>query len=273
MMTEFRARWIGWAAAALLGCCVPGWAQVQLGDQLALNLGGSVSGGYSGSQTNQGPSSNGLVFGGTANLSGYYHSPQFLSFDINPFYNQSRNDSNYQSITNSSGVNASTTMFGGSKYPAYVNYSDAYNSEGNFSVPGLGNYRTNGNGQTLGVGWSGNPTGLPSFSVGYQLGTTTIRSMGPMAKITPNISRFSRPRIIIWRDFVWAEDITTRTQATLCLRFFPRSLFHKPNRTAQRTTSICLATWHWTAVPGQITQGPPRDMMPWGLRIRRRLTW
>ena len=169
-MTEVRGRWIGWAAAVLLGCCVPGWAQVQVGDQLALNLGGSVSGGYSGSQTNQGPSSNGLVFGGTANLSGYYHSAQFLSFDISPFLNQSRNDSNYQSITNSSGVNASTTLFGGSKYPGYVNYSDAYNSEGNFSVPGLGNYRTNGNGQTLGVGWSGNPTGLPSFSVGYQLG-------------------------------------------------------------------------------------------------------
>ena len=169
-MTEVRGRWIGWAAAVLLGCCVPGWAQVQVGDQLALNLGGSVSGGYSGSQTNQGPSSNGLVFGGTANLSGYYHSAQFLSFDISPFLNQSRNDSNYQSITNSSGVNASTTLFGGSKYPGYVNYSDAYNSEGNFSVPGLGNYRTNGNGQSLGVGWSGNPTGLPSFSVGYQLG-------------------------------------------------------------------------------------------------------
>jgi hypothetical protein len=170
MMTEVRARWIGWAAAALLGCCAAGWAQVQLGDQLALNLGGSVSGGYSGSLTNQGPSSNGVVFGGNANLSGYYHNSQFLSFDISPFYNQSRNNSNYQSITDSSGVTANTTLFGGSKYPGYVNYSDLYNGEGNFSVPGIGNYRTNGNGQTFGVGWSGNPTGLPSFTVGYQTG-------------------------------------------------------------------------------------------------------
>jgi len=119
---------------------------VKVGDQLALNLGGSATAGYSGSLTNQGPSSNGLIFGGNANLSGYYHSAQFLSFDVSPFYNESRNDSNYQSLTNSSGVNASTTIFGGSKYPGYVNYSDAYNSEGNFSVPGIGNYRTNGNG-------------------------------------------------------------------------------------------------------------------------------
>jgi len=177
-MTAVRARRIGWAAAALLCCCSPGRAQVQVGDQLALNLSGSATAGYSGSLTNQGPSSNGLIFGGNANLSGYYHSAQFLSFDISPFYNESRNDSNYQSLTNSSGVNASTTIFGGSKYPGYVNYSDAYNSEGNYSVPGIGNYRTSGNGQTLGVGWSGNPTGLPSFAVGYQLGTNDYSLYG-----------------------------------------------------------------------------------------------
>ena len=177
-MAAVRTRWLGWAAAALVGCCVPAWSQVQAGDQLAFNLSGSASGGYSGSQTNQGPSSNGLIVGGNANLSGYFHSAQFLSFDVSPFYNESRNDSNYQSLTNSSGVNASATIFGGSKYPGYVNYSDAYNSEGNFSVPGVGNYRTNGNGQTFGVGWSGNPTGLPSFTVGYQLGTNDYSLYG-----------------------------------------------------------------------------------------------
>jgi hypothetical protein len=170
MVTERQIRKIGWAVAALLWCSAPARPQAQLGDQLAFNLGGSASAGYSGSLGNQGPASNGLTLGGNANLSGYYHSPQFLSFNISPFYNQSRNDSNYQSITDSSGVIASTTLFGGSKYPGYVNYSDLYNSEGNYSVPGIGNYRTNGNGQTFGVGWSGNPTGLPSFTVGYQQG-------------------------------------------------------------------------------------------------------
>ena len=65
----------------------------QLGDQLALTAGGNVSAGYSGSYTNEGPSSHGLLFGGNGDISGSYHSPQFLSFDVSPFYNQSRNDS------------------------------------------------------------------------------------------------------------------------------------------------------------------------------------
>lgn len=178
MVTAGHSRKLGWVAAALLCCSAPAWAQAQLGDQLGFNLGGSVSAGYSGSNTNQGPGSNGITFGGNANLTGYYHTPQFLSFNVTPFYDQSRNNSNYQSITDSSGVTASTSIFGGSKYPGYVNYSDLYNGEGNYSVPGIGNYRTNGNGQTFGVGWSGNPAGLPTFTVGYQQGTSDYSIYG-----------------------------------------------------------------------------------------------
>ena len=177
MVTVGRARKFGWAVAALLWCSAPAWPQAQLGD-LAFNLGGNVSAGYSGSQTNQGPASNGVTFGGTADLNGYFHSPQFLSFGITPFYDQSRNNSNYQSITDSSGVIANTTLFGGSKYPGYLNFNDLYNGEGNYSVPGIGNYRTNGNGETFGVGWSGNPTGLPSFTVGYQQGNNDYSVYG-----------------------------------------------------------------------------------------------
>jgi len=177
MVTERQARKFGWALAALLWCSAPAWPQAQAGD-LAFNLAGNISGGYSGSTTNQGPASNGATFGGTADLNGYFHSPQFLSFGITPFYDQSRNNSNYQSITNSSGVIANTTFFGGSKYPGYFNYNDLYNGEGNYSVPGIGNYRTSGNGQTLGVGWSGNPTGLPSFTVGYQQGSNDYSIYG-----------------------------------------------------------------------------------------------
>jgi len=177
MVTERQARKFGWVLAALLWCSAPAWPQAQAGD-LAFNLAGNASVGYSGSTTNQGPSSNGAIFGGTADLNGYFHSPQFLSFSITPFYDQSRNNSNYQSITNSSGVIANSTFFGGSKYPGYFNYSDLYNGEGNYSVPGIGNYRTSGNGQTLGVGWSGNPTGLPSFTMGYQQGSNDYSIYG-----------------------------------------------------------------------------------------------
>jgi len=142
-------------------------AQVTAGDA-SMNLNGSVSGGYSGSFADQGPSGHGFGAGGNADLSGFYYSPQFLSFDIAPFYDQSRNNSNYQSITASSGVTARVNLFDGSKYPGYVDYSDVYNSEGNFLLPGIANYRTNGNAQSFGVGWSGRPTDTLSFAAGYQ---------------------------------------------------------------------------------------------------------
>jgi len=177
MGSRFYARVIGMAVAGLLWCSAPVWAQAQLGES-ALTLGGNVSAGYSGSFTNEGPSSHGILFGGNADLSGYYHSPQFLSFDVTPFYNQSRNDSTFQSITDSSGVTENTTIFGGSKYPGYVNYNKMYNSEGNYFVPGIANYKTNGNGQTIGMGWSATPSDALSLSVGYQNGSNNYSVYG-----------------------------------------------------------------------------------------------
>lgn len=169
-MHSVRRRY-GWNIAVLALLFLAPWsiasAQVTAGD-VNMNLSGSVSGGYSGSYANFSPSTNGTGFGGTGDLSGFYYNPQFLSFSVAPFYNQSRNNSTYQSITDSSGVTASTTIFGGSKYPGNLTYSNIYNSEGNFFLPGIANYRTNGNSQTFGVGWSGNPTDAFSFSTGYQ---------------------------------------------------------------------------------------------------------
>jgi len=41
--------------------------------------------------------------GGTANLSGSFHSPNFLSFNVGVYLNQSRANSNFQSISDASG--------------------------------------------------------------------------------------------------------------------------------------------------------------------------
>ena len=177
MRIRVGARVIGMAVAGLLCCHVTTWAQAQVGES-SFNLAGDISAGYSGSSTNQGPASHGINFGGNASLSGFYHSPQFLSFDVAPYYNQSRNDSTFQSITDTSGVSASTTIFGGSKYPGYVNFSKMYNSEGNYFVPGIANYRTNGNSQTFGVGWSATPAKFLSFSAGYQQGDNNYSVYG-----------------------------------------------------------------------------------------------
>jgi hypothetical protein len=162
----------------LLLSSLPAWGQAHLGDQLSLDAAGSISAGYSGSFTNEGPSDNGVAFGGIGNVNGSYHSPQFLSFDFSPFYNQSRNDSTFQSITDSSGISANTTIFGGSKYPGYVNYSRVFNTEGNYFVPGISNYRTNGDSQTIGVAWGFNPNSSFSLRTGCQEGDNNFTVYG-----------------------------------------------------------------------------------------------
>jgi hypothetical protein len=154
-------------------------AQMQVGSETQLSLQGSISAGYAGSMTNNDEDSHGLVFGGVGNLGGSVYSPQFLSFDVVPFYNQSRNNSSYQSITDSSGVTATANLFGGSQFPGYLNYSRVYNNTtNNYVIPGLANYATNGDTQTFGVGWSANLTNLPFLSFAYQQGSSNYSLLG-----------------------------------------------------------------------------------------------
>jgi hypothetical protein len=173
---HYRKLGIMMAGALLLALQAP--AQVQIGDDVSLNLNGTVSTGYSGAYTDQGSAGHGITFGGNANLTGSYYSPSFLSFSVAPFYNQSRNNSSFQSITDSTGVTASAGIFSGSHFPGYVNYSKVYNGEGNYGIPGVASYKTNGDTQTFGVGWAANLPDLPSLSVGYQQGSSDYSVYG-----------------------------------------------------------------------------------------------
>ncbi len=123
-------------------------------------------------------SSHNWTLGGAATLSGSFYSPNFLSFNASIFVNQSRANSDFQSISNASGVNASSTLFGGSRFPGTFTYSKAYNSEGNYAVPGLANYVTHGNSDTFGAVWSENLPDAPSFSAGFQMGSSKYSVYG-----------------------------------------------------------------------------------------------
>jgi hypothetical protein len=116
--------------------------------------------------------------GGTANLSGSFYNPNFLSYNASLYLNQSRANSNFQSISNASGVDISTNIFGGSHFPGSVSYSKAYNSEGNYAVPGLANFVTHGDSDTFGINWSENVPAMPSLSAGFQIGTSQYSVYG-----------------------------------------------------------------------------------------------
>ena len=99
-------------------------AQVRVGDNVSMDLNGQVSAGYTGDYGNQIASDHGITFGGNADLTGSYYDPNFLSFNVNPFYNQSRLNSTYASNSNATGINASAAIFSGSNFPGTVSYSE-----------------------------------------------------------------------------------------------------------------------------------------------------
>jgi len=136
-----------------------------------MNMNGTISAGYSATYGNQTGSTHDWGLGGTGTLSGDYYSPNFLSFNFSPYYNQSQANSNFQSITQSTGFDFSSSIFGGSEFPGSISYSKAYNSEGNFALPGLPNYTTHGNNDVFGISWSEVVKGFPSLSFSFQNGS------------------------------------------------------------------------------------------------------
>jgi hypothetical protein len=163
--------------AGLVLLAWPVAAQVKVGE-LSTHLSGTIAPGYTADYGNQTASDHTWAIGGAASLSGFFYNPNFLSFDVGLYLNQSRANSDFQSISNASGINASGTIFGGSRFPGSINYSKAFDSEGNYAVPGIANYVTHGNSDTFGINWSENLPDAPSFSAGFQMGSSQYSVYG-----------------------------------------------------------------------------------------------
>ena len=162
------------------GCLLPGLslqAQLKFGETSTTGN-ATLSTGYDATYGNMTASTHGWQVGGAANFSGYFHSPNFLSYTVAPYLNQSRANSDFQSISNASGVNLSANIFAGSKFPGSVNYAKAWNADGNYAIPGLANYVTHGDSDTFGVNWAENLEHKPSFSAGYQMGSSQYSVYG-----------------------------------------------------------------------------------------------
>jgi len=172
----FRNTGLGLVGVLLL--MLPAAGQVTVGENLDMNLNGTVSVGYTGDYGNLIPSDHSLSLGGTGTLSGFYYNPNFLSFTVSPYLNQARDNSAFQSISDASGVNLSCSIFGGSHFPGSISYAKAYNSEGNYAIPGLANYTTHGNSDTFGVNWAELLPGMPSLSANFQMGSNQYSIYG-----------------------------------------------------------------------------------------------
>ena len=165
------AKFAAWLLFLLM---VPGaHAQVQVGDDLRMNAGGLITAGYAANYGDQVQSSHGLDLGANGQLNGSYFNPNFLNFSVTPYFNQSRANSSFQSLTNSSGVEADANLFGGSRFPGYVSYHYAHDSNGTFGLIGTPNFTTVGDGHGFGIGWSALIPDWPTLSVSYSEGSGT----------------------------------------------------------------------------------------------------
>ena len=144
--------------------------ELSIGENTKLSAGALVTFGYAGGYGDAISSDHGLTFGVDGKLSGYYYNPNFISFTASPYYNQSRDNSSYQSLTGASGVNSTANFFTGSHFPGSVSYRYDRNSSGTFGLTGQPNFTTIGKGQGFGINWSALLPNLPTLSVGYSQG-------------------------------------------------------------------------------------------------------
>jgi len=172
---SLRVAWLVQVGFVLLAWPVS--AQIKTGD-FSNSLSGTIAPGYTADYGNMTGSDHSWALGGSAALSGFFYNPRFLSYNVSVYLNQSRANSDFQSISNASGVNATANIFGGSRFPGSISYSKAFNSEGNYDVPGLANYVTHGNSDTFGINWSESIPDKPSFSAGFQMGSSQYSVYG-----------------------------------------------------------------------------------------------
>ena len=153
------------------------YGQLQVGDETQLNLTGSASLGYN--RTWDGTASDNVAYGFDAQFNGFYHDPRFLNWAINPYLNQSNLNSNFNSNTLASGVNAQANFLSDSKTPMQFTYVRDYNREGTFNVPGsIGNYITKGSGQAISINAAYLPEDWPSIQGTYVHSGTDYEVVG-----------------------------------------------------------------------------------------------
>jgi len=188
---RLAARRIGIALAGLLLSACAAQGQVTVGDDLNMNLDGSVSVGYFGSNGNILQSNHSLSVGGEADLRGNYIDPRVMNFVVSPYYNLSRANSSIQSIFDASGINATTQLLSGSRYPGSISFGKDWNHEGEFGIPGAIDYKTRGEDQYFNVNWSMYQPSLPSLSVSYGLGSSNYEVLGAATRGSSDSRIFS----------------------------------------------------------------------------------
>lgn len=152
--------------AGIWWLALPALAQVEIGDVTA-TMAGDVGFGYSGSTSNPGQSSHGTNITGTGYFKGYYHDPKFISFLVQPSYGRNEDNTDLQSIFDTSNVSAKASIFSGSNFPGNVIFTKTLNSAGQFGIPGASGLITKSDSQAFAINWQEQVPDWPTLAFGF----------------------------------------------------------------------------------------------------------
>ena len=189
-----RLKWIHrttWMTAAIFLMSLPSLAQMEIGDDWKMTLSGDVGYNYNGS-LNQGISNHSMGFTGDANLNGSFYNPNFLNFNVQPYYDRVQANSAFGALTNTKGVNSNVNLFSGSHFPGSVNYSKGVNAISQFGIPGSTvGLAQHGDFQGFGVSWSELLPNLPTLTASYGINNGSSSVYGLQEQNKQNDHTFS----------------------------------------------------------------------------------
>ena len=189
LVTPSRTARAGILLAFILGA-LPVLAQLQI-DGLHLNANGDVAFGYDGQYGDLTSSSHDYGIGGNGNVNGYYYNPNFLSFQANPYYDRGQGNAETTSISDSRGYTLSSVIFGGSKDPGYVSFSQGWDQDSLYGLPGLPGLITTGDSRNFGAGWTFRDLPfIPYMGLSYSDSQTDTSLLGSGLSTSSNTKGF-----------------------------------------------------------------------------------
>ena len=190
-----------WRLAAILLCALPAAAQLQIGDDLHMNLNGNVGFSYAGG-VNNGVSDHSTGFLGNGVLTGNYYNPNFLNFNVSPFFNREQSDTTFGSLTNATGIASNVNLFSGTHFPGTISYNKMFNGTSAFGVPGsdlgLAQHQDT---DSYGVGWSALIPDWPTLNASYFINGTSNQVLGEPGTDTEKDHTFNLLSTYKWDGF------------------------------------------------------------------------
>lgn len=167
----------GWLILAAVLCAAQAQAQLTVGDNLKMNLSGSLGYGYSASFGDV-SSAHGQNLVGNGTLTGSYYNPGFVSFTVRPYWDRNQANAASQAIAHDNGIDTSASIFSGSSFPVGISYGKTFSNSSEFGLPGVSGLLTHGSGQNFGINWSELLPDMPPVWASFSTSSSSFSALG-----------------------------------------------------------------------------------------------